>query len=336
MPLKSIAKHLALLAACLLLPALPAKADIFLSGQFSLVQGEEPGTYEFTAQLPQSAASNDAKIIWPEGCGPTRADRRSAGGRVQFAYEIKCSRHFSPTDVIQTPWRLDGAQFLTNATGTQTTRTLQGTDQGITLPVGETAAADRTLGEIAVDYSWLGMLHIWMGWDHLAFVLCLCLLTRGRQLLWLVTAFTAGHSISLALAFFHVIDVPVPPVEAVIALSIAFMAREALRSNGMSDTPSAMKRHVTVVALFGLLHGLGFASALGELGVPDSERVPGLVFFNVGVEIGQLAFVACVTAVMIGLRAISAAQPVRLAALYGVGAIGCFWMIERVMAFQPA
>ena len=178
------------------------------------------------------------------------------------------------------------------------------------------------------------MLHIFGGWDHLAFVLCLCLLTRGRSLLLLVTAFTLGHSISLALAFFEVIHVPVPPVEAVIALSIAFMAREALLvRSGAVETVAARRRYMAIVASFGLLHGLGFATALGELGVSPHERVEGLVFFNVGVEIGQLMFVGVVVAIMAAARAIGRAEPVRVTALYGAGALGCFWMIERVTAF---
>jgi hypothetical protein len=330
-----MSKLIARLLAALLLAfsGTAARADIFQSADFSISAGEEPNSYELTAQLP-GAIIGPTSITLPEGCTQRSVDRQPLSGRNQFIFEIQCDRRFRASDVIQTPWPVDGASFVTNVMGAQVNRSLQGTEDGVAIPIGETVVTERSFGEIAKEYLWQGMLHIWMGWDHLAFVLCLCLLTRGKQLLWLVTAFTGGHSISLALAFFQVVNIPVPPVEAVIALSIAFMAREALRSDGMSDTPVEMRRHVTVVALFGLLHGLGFASALGELGVQPTERVPGLVFFNLGVEAGQLAFVAVVALVMMILHTIAMSQPVRVAALYGVGILGCFWMVERVAAFQ--
>lgn len=193
----------------------------------------------------------------------------------------------------------------------------------------------RSIAEIAREFLAQGVWHIWLGWDHLAFVLCLALLARGRALLWLVSAFTAGHSISLAVAFFELVHVPVPPVEAAIALSIALMAREALLVSKGAQA-FAFRRQVTLVSLFGLLHGLGFATALGALGVQPGERMSGLIFFNIGVEFGQLVFVGAIMATLAGLRAFSMTAPVRVAALYAVGAIGCFWMVERVTEFAVA
>lgn len=312
----------------------PAQADIFLSADFGLSHGEDPGSYEFTAAVPEAVATQAAPI-WPEGCTQTGSSRQTAGGRAQLAFHVECNRPFEAGDVVQTPWKVDGATFVTNVMGVQIDRSLPGDSRGVAVPVGETAAADRPLARIAREFVVQGIFHIWMGWDHLAFVLCLCLLARGRRLIELVTAFTIGHSISLALAFFDLVRVPIPPVEAVIALSIAFMAREALRSGGGVGAEHG-PRHAIVVSLFGLLHGLGFASALGELGVSMGERAPALIFFNIGVEIGQLVFVGFVTAAMLALRAISLAQPVRLTALYAVGAVGAFWTVERVVSFGVA
>ncbi|PTD17329.1 HupE/UreJ family protein [Sphingomonas fennica] len=331
----SIARLAALALAAATIAAAPARADIFLSGEFSLARGEEPDSYEFTAAVPE-AVSSPAPVIWPEGCRQASSSRQTAGGRARYSFEFTCDRAIRTTDVIQAPWKVDGASFVTNIMGAQVDRSLTGDEKGVAVPIGETAATDRPVMEIARGFLAQGVLHIWLGWDHLAFVLCLCLLARGRELIGLVTAFTLGHSVSLAMAFFELVNIPIPPVEAAIALSIAFMAREALHASGHIPSPSVLRRHMTVVSLFGLLHGLGFASALGELGVSRGERVPSLIFFNIGVEAGQLIFVAAVTAIMAGLRTVSLSQPVRKAALYGVGTLGAFWMVERATGFGLA
>lgn len=322
-----------LLAFAAMLPG-TAMADIFLSADFALSRGEDPHSYELTAAVPETLARND-RITLPEGCRQTGQNRQTAGGRAQFAYEFACDRAFRADDVIQTPWQADGGRFVTSVMGTQIDRNLSADRNGIAIPVGATSAEARPLHQIAREFVAQGVWHIWFGWDHLAFVLCIALLAQGRQLLWLVTAFTAGHSISLAVAFFELVHVPVPPVEAAIALSIAFMAREAVLA-GRGAQAFAFRRQLIVVSLFGLLHGLGFATALGELGVQPGEQLASLVFFNIGVEMGQLVFVGAVLAVMAGLRILAMASPARIAALYAVGAIGCFWMVERVADFAIA
>jgi hypothetical protein len=323
------------LVAGLFVLAAPARADVFDLGRYDFTAGEEPGVYQLAVSLPQAVAPADAAgvIGWPVNCKELSHDRQIAGGRVQLSYEISCGRGLGRDDLIRTPWIVDGASFTSTASGHQVERVLQADDAGVVLPVGDVSeATERPFAAVAADYSWQGILHILGGWDHLAFVLCLCLLARGRELLALVTTFTAGHSISLGLAFFDVIHVPVPPVEAVIALSIAFMAREALIARSVAASV-IRPRYLAVVGSFGLLHGLGFATALSELGVAARERVEGLVFFNVGVEIGQLMFVTVVVGLMALARAAGRAEPVRVAALYGAGALGCFWMVERVAGF---
>jgi hydrogenase/urease accessory protein HupE len=119
----------------------------------------------------------------------------------------------------------------------------------VTLPF-DVRDVQRPPTEVAAEYTGLGIVHILEGLDHLAFVLCLCMLTRGATLLWPVTAFNVGHSISLASSFLDVVAIPVPPVEATIAVSIAFLAREALVAR------RGQLRYMTVAAGFGLLHGL--------------------------------------------------------------------------------
>lgn len=328
-------KRLVLAVLALWLAAGAAQADIFRAIRFSFAPGEEPGVYELSVGLPQTAA-NLPPLKYPAHCREIGVDRRVADGQLLLAFEMQCDGPLKPSDTIVVPWTLDGALFSSGLTGSSAAMAVETTEDGAELPVGRTAIVERGLGEVAGDYLWQGFIHILMGWDHLAFVLCLCLLTRGRTLLLLVTTFTVGHSLSLALAFFGVVKIPVPPVEAVIALSIAFMAREALvRDPAVEETRAMRGRYMAVVGGFGLLHGLGFASVLGDLGLVQSERVPGLIFFNLGVEVGQLVFVAVVTAVMWSAARVRLAQPARVAALYGAGVLGCFWVFERVIGFTP-
>jgi hydrogenase/urease accessory protein HupE len=182
-------------------------------------------------------------------------------------------------------------------------------------------------------YIGLGIEHILLGVDHLLFVLCLLLLVRGiHNLLATVTAFTLAHSITLAAATLGFIRVPVAPVEATIALSIVFLATELVRGGARR---SVARSYPWLVAFtFGLLHGLGFAGALAEVGLPQGEIPLALFAFNVGVELGQLAFVAAVLSLMRFARLV----PLRLPAWgpravgYMIGPVAAFWMIVRLAA----
>lgn len=313
--------------------AVPAQADIFRVGDFTIQQGADPGSFELSASVPSVLAS-DKPLGLPEGCRETSRDKLTETVMTRYAIGFACDRAIEADDAIVAPWAVDGGTFLSTATGARVTQALQPDGDTLLLPIGQTAARTRALPEIAVEYTGQGIVHILGGWDHLAFVLCLCLLARGRFMLALVTTFTIGHSLSLALAFFDIVTVPVPPVEAVIALSIAFMAREAIRAkDGDMADPAKRRRQLAVVAGFGLLHGLGFATVLRELGVAPQERLSGLLFFNGGVELGQLIFVGCVLGALKLASIFDSDQWVRQAALYGAGIVGCFWMIERVAGF---
>ena len=176
------------------------------------------------------------------------------------------------------------------------------------------------------------MEHILFGVDHLLFVLCLLLLVRSvRSLLATITAFTLAHSITLALATLDVIRVPAPPVEATIALSIVFLATELAR--GEAGRGVATRAYPWLVAFsFGLLHGLGFAGALAEVGLPQGEVPLALFAFNVGVELGQVAFVTAVLSVGWLLRALSVRIPswAPRAAAYAIGSVASFWVFARL------
>ncbi len=182
------------------------------------------------------------------------------------------------------------------------------------------------------DYARLGVQHILTGWDHLLFVLGLVLLVGwGSSLLGTVTAFTLGHSVTLALAALGMVHVPQAPIEAAIALSIYVLAVELARRRAGART-FTQRAPWLVAGSFGLLHGLGFAGALSEVGLPSAEIPLALFSFNVGIELGQLAFISCVVAAGAALRRLSIAWPRWATAVpaYAIGSLAIYWMIERI------
>jgi hydrogenase/urease accessory protein HupE len=190
------------------------------------------------------------------------------------------------------------------------------------------AGADRA--RLLLDYTRLGVEHILTGVDHLLFVLGLVLLVRfERRLVWTISAFTVAHSLTLSAAVFGLVSVPEAPVEAVIALSILLLAVECA-----TPRDSLARRLPWVVAFsFGLLHGFGFAGALTEVGLPPGEAPLALLFFNVGVEFGQLAVIAVagIPILLLG-RLPRLRSAVETAAVYSMGTLAAFWCIERVLA----
>jgi hydrogenase/urease accessory protein HupE len=188
---------------------------------------------------------------------------------------------------------------------------------------------------VAGLYLKLGVEHILLGIDHLLFVLALLIITRGRwRLIKTVTAFTVAHSITLALATLGYVQLPAAPVEAAIALSIVFVAVEIVQLRQGREGLTARAPWVVALA-FGLLHGLGFAGALREVGLPEGHIPTALLFFNVGVEIGQLLFIAAMLTITALIQRLRVAWPHQagLAAPYAIGSIAMYWVIERVAAF---
>jgi len=194
------------------------------------------------------------------------------------------------------------------------------------------------LGQVIQTYLLLGIEHILGGVDHLLFVLALLLIVHGtRKLVTTITAFTVAHSITLSLAALDLVFVPVPPVEACIALSIVFVAAEVVHYE--RGVPSLTARRPWLVAFtFGLLHGLGFAAALGQIGLPQNSVPAALLFFNVGVEIGQLIFVTAMLLLAFEVKRLWPRVPVhwRTAPAYVIGSLATFWVIERSAGFWGA
>jgi hydrogenase/urease accessory protein HupE len=194
-------------------------------------------------------------------------------------------------------------------------------------------AASQTWMGVAGTYIVEGIRHILFGADHMLFVLGLLLIVKDRwMLLKTVTAFTVAHSITLAIATLGYAEIPVLPLNAAIALSILFLGPEIVRS--WRGETSFTIRHPWVVAFaFGLLHGFGFASALTSAGLPRHELPLALVTFNVGVELGQLGFIALVLALERSFRILEVRWPRWVEALpgYTVGSLGAFWTVQRVV-----
>ncbi|TVZ41401.1 HupE/UreJ protein [Alteromonadaceae bacterium 2753L.S.0a.02] len=199
----------------------------------------------------------------------------------------------------------------------------------------------ETPWRVIVDYTRLGIAHIWMGTDHLLFVACLIFIAqRWRRILITVTGFTAAHSVTLVLASLNWVRLPIPPVEASIALSILFLAHEIANNKRFSWT---YRYPIVVSSCFGLLHGFGFAEALRELGLPQTQRLSSLLFFNVGVEIGQIIFILCLAgfyyALIYSRSWFAALHTPKNSVLaqkiitYIIGALASYWFVVRILSF---
>ena len=193
---------------------------------------------------------------------------------------------------------------------------------------GVTSAAERAFG-----YVQLGVQHILLGVDHLLFVLGLMLIVKGRwTLVKTITAFTLAHSITLAIATLGYAQAPLVPLNAATALSILFLGPEVVRT--WRGETSFTIRHPWVVAFaFGLLHGFGFASGLTAMGLPQAEIPLALLLFNVGVELGQVAFVLLVVLLERSFRVLEVRWPRLVERLpgYAVGTLGAYWTIQRTL-----
>jgi hydrogenase/urease accessory protein HupE len=194
---------------------------------------------------------------------------------------------------------------------------------------------DTVIHNVATTYTVLGVEHILAGLDHLFFVILMVLLISGwRRVAWTITAFTLAHSITLIGSTMNFVSLPQQPVEAVIALSIMFLASEIIQSNPNKKRISESQPWL-IAFIFGLLHGFGFAGALAEIGLPNGEIPLALLCFNVGVELGQLAVVALVLLVisLFNRFAPSRLLSFKLICSYLVGITATYWFLERLGVF---
>lgn len=271
--------------------------------------------YRWTAS-GRRPAEEVLKPVWPEGCLGDAGVLTCGSAGLSGKLTIKGVGRGYSAAMIKLHW-LDGRSHVYTLTGSQPSVRLYG-------------SADAGPG--VWSYLNLGLEHIALGVDHLLFVLGLLLIVHNRwMLVKTISAFTVAHSITLAVATFGIAHVPAAPLNAAIALSILFLGPEIVRS--WRGETSFTIRHPWVVAfLFGLLHGFGFASGLAELGLPEKDIPLALLMFNVGVEIGQLAFVlvALLLARNLRLLALTATPILERLPGYLVGTLGAFWTIQRI------
>ncbi len=279
---------------------------------------------KISATLPESCdARTPSQSIWDGTAYVARWTTRCAGGLEGGAIRIEGLERTS-TDVLV---RFDFAD------GSSESRRLTPGDASFVVPSVPSGL------EVVRTYLVLGVQHILSGIDHLVFVLALLILVKDRRrLIVTVTAFTLAHSLTLAGATLGFVNMPGPPVEASIALSIMFVASEILHSR--RGKTGLTEQYPWIVAfIFGLLHGLGFAGALAQIGLPRASIPMALLFFNVGVEIGQLFFIACVfialALVRKGMRSIDLARPAWARAVppYVIGSLAAFWTLQRLAVF---
>ena len=278
----------------------------------------------------------------PEGCVAERQPAWQQAGAEYLGQQVfRCTEGLSGRVVgiafpVINP-SLSTLYKIKLSSGEEHLRILKPSETEWTVPEAENRFA------VATEYTWLGIEHIWIGIDHLLFVSCLLFIAgTSRRLLITITGFTVAHSITLALSALDLVRIATPPVEAAIALSVVFMAWEIARGNDGSLT---YRYPVTVSSSFGLLHGFGFAAVLRDIGLPQIELPTALLFFNVGVEIGQILFVVALLTGFVVLRPVlvrllrsARDQQVHWSSLtspasYVIGAVASYWLIDRISGF---
>lgn len=262
-------------------------------------------------------AGDELRPVWPAHCRSDANTLRCGDEGLSGTFAVEGVGKTYSAALVKVYWA-DGQKRVYTLTTAQPSVRLWGS-----------ADDRRGIGEIAAAYGALGVEHILTGFDHLLFVVALLFLVGfGRRLLWTITAFTGAHSLTLGLSALGWITLRRPPVEAAIALSIVLVAAEALHSR---ETLS--RRWPALVAfLFGLVHGLGFAGALEEIGLPQHHLLVALLTFNLGVEAGQLLVVLLAWGIHRLVKDRPQWAPARVAALYAIGAVAAFWSIDRVVA----
>ena len=298
---------------------------------------QSAGLYLVRLRVPPSVEADDLpRIVWPASCRVLHRELRDdppapnetslvqcasglEGQRVRLTYPI-----FNPS--LSTLFRL-------HAPGTPPISQVLPPDEREWQVPREPAWTD-----VAAGYLKLGIEHIWTGIDHLLFVSGLLILARTkRRAVLAITGFTLAHSLTLSASVLGLVRLPVAPVEAAIALSILFLAREIAHPDAQG---LARRFPIAVSSTFGLLHGFGFAAALREVGLPVRELALGLLCFNLGVEIGQLLFIAAAVGIVLAVRrAVPASSwlpaPHRANFLlgYALGIPAAFWLMERMRGF---
>lgn len=320
-----------LLLLILILPAV-ADADEIRPAYLEVIE-QEANVLTVLWKVPQDPRIN-LQPVFPDSCvNNTPVRKQWLSGATIYRWSMKCEQEIAGTEISVAGLDVSSTDVLFRLRwldGSWLTSRLVPSNPILVIP-----AAGTTTG-IAATYLFLGVEHILLGIDHLLFVLALLIIIGSfKQLIITITSFTVAHSITLGMATLGYASIPQQPVEALIALSIVFVAMEFIhKQRGRIGLAS---RYPWIVAfLFGLLHGFGFAGALAEIGLPQQSIPLALVFFNIGVEAGQLLFVCALVLIYQVFRLIH--QQALLSRLetfttYAIGGMASFWLIDRVASF---
>lgn len=300
------------------------------------IKEQSAGLYEARIRVPPTVTDDDLpRLLWPTGCHAV-SDRRLQPPTPQEIVVVACAEALEGRTLrvhypIYNP-SLSTLLRLSRMHGSTLTQVLPPEEAQWTVP------RESTWTRVALSYLELGIRHIWTGFDHLLFVTGLLVLAGTlRRVILAITGFTLAHSVTLSLSALGLVRLPPAPVEAAIALSILFLAWEIAR-----PLPNSLARRypLLISCAFGLLHGFGFAAALREVGLPTHELAVALLCFNLGVEVGQIVFIAAVLVLLVpaaraagriswvaGLRA----KPDILWG-YALGVPAAFWFCQRLGA----
>jgi hydrogenase/urease accessory protein HupE len=315
----------------LLLLGTPALADELRPAYVEMTQQDDGDWKLLWKASAQSRLGATGEAIIPDNCSPNGdPEKRFAASNILTTITLSCDGPLAGQKIGLKALELSSTDALVRiAPLKEEVQTLRLTPDE---PVATIAGKDE-IANVASTYTIIGIEHIILGFDHLLFVLALVLLLKGG---WLVaktvTAFTIAHSITLIGTTLGYLSLPSQPVEAVIALSIVFLAVEIVKAK--PDEQRLSERFPWIVAfLFGLLHGFGFAGALAEIGLPQDDIPLALLTFNLGVEIGQLLIVAVGLAVLALIKRFGETllQPTKTMTAYGIGIIATYWFIERMI-----
>ena len=319
--------HLLLLAACLFSTQVYPH-DIDVTGVARVFLDELPDNeYNLSIVDQQVPPLFNVERILPERCIGLSPGR--------FSYRFQCTPSLNVDDTLSFPWSFQGVVVVARwSDGSDVSGYFPGDGNFVDVPLPQLKAGAASLGSLALRYLILGAKHILLGIDHLLFVLGLLLLLQGFwKLFQTITAFTVAHSITLAFAVLGIFPVPNAPIEVLIALSIVFLAREIIMGQ-RGESPLVHTKPWIVAFVFGLFHGFGFAGALGELGLSDGDIPLALLFFKLGVEGGQIAFICVLIAINYVFNRFLSYLFLSLqrGLAYGLGAIATYWFIERLPA----
>jgi len=305
--------------------------------KLSYLEIKESKSQHYSLLLKLSTKDNKKlpiKMLMPKECSLTLPKTsRLVNSTYLEKWQIKCNEGLADKTLFIEGLKSTGTDLLLRLellSGVSHSKLLSPSKSSYRVP------KDASSWQIVQTYSWLGITHILLGFDHLLFVFALLLIVKNmRRLLWTVTAFTLAHSLTMAVATLDIVHIPQAPVEAIIALSILFLAMEIIHEKQGKVGLTSLYPWL-IAFIFGLLHGFGFAGALAEIGLPQQAITLALVFFNIGVELGQLMFVATVVLMVVILQRLTypaLLNKLQTGVVYMIGGVSAFWLIERTLSF---